>query len=139
MPTDDHVRPLLDFASQAGWPVMFHTGTYIYSDVLALAEAARLYPDLNFIAGFGGFTDMWFELPGAFAEVPNLYLDASMMWGGAIAQIVAEQGAGRVLYGSAEPRGRYAAGMQTVLEIGLSKEQQRAIFRDNAMRLFGIS
>ena len=138
MPTDDHVRPLLDFASQANWSIMFHTGSYVQSDILAVGEVARKYPRLNFIAGWGGFTDMWFELPGVFAEVPNLHLDASMMWGNAISQIVRDRGAERVLFGSAEPRNRYGVALECLERAELTKEQLRAVLRDNARRLFRL-
>lgn len=138
MPTDDHVRPLLDFAAAANWPVMFHTGSYVQSDILAVGEVARKYPRLNFIAGWGGFTDMWFELPGVFADVPNLYLDASMMWSNAIAQIIREQGAERVLFGSAEPRNRYAVALRCLERAELTEQQLRAVLRENARRIFRL-
>ena len=41
MPTEPIVAPVLAFAAEAQWPVMFHTGSYVYSDVLAVAEVAR--------------------------------------------------------------------------------------------------
>ncbi|MBI4024367.1 MAG: amidohydrolase family protein [Verrucomicrobia bacterium] len=138
MPTDDLVRPLLDFAVEAGWPVMFHTGSYVQSDILALGEVARKYPGLNFIAGFGGFTDMWFELPGLFAEAPNLYLDASVMWSDAIEQIVRERGESRVLFGSAEPRNCYAAGLKMFERLDVNDQQMRAILSANAKRIFRL-
>jgi predicted TIM-barrel fold metal-dependent hydrolase len=137
-PTDDIVRPLLDWSTQVGWPVMFHTGSYAHSDVLALGEVAREYASLNFIAGWGGYTDMWFELPGVFAEVPNLYLDASMIWSAAVAEIVRECGAERVLYGSAEPRNRYAVTLALLERLGLAECKRRAILHDNARRLFHL-
>jgi hypothetical protein len=138
MPTDEHVRPLLDFAREANWPVMFHTGSYVQSDILAVGEVARKYPRLNFIAGWGGFTDMWFELPGVFADVPKLYLDASMMWGNAIAQIIREQSAERVLFGSAEPRNRYAIALRCLERAELTEQQLRLVLRENARRIFRL-
>src|SRR5262249_18815480 len=41
MPTDPIVRPVIEFARESRWPVVVHTGTYINSDVLAVAEVAR--------------------------------------------------------------------------------------------------
>lgn len=137
MPTDDHVRPFLDFAAETNWPVMFHTGSYVQSDILALGEVARKYPRLNFIAGFGGFTDMWFELPGVMDEVPNLILDTSMMWGDAIKQIIDKHG-DRVIWASAEPRNRYAVALKMIERLSLSQEQLRAVLRDNARRIFHL-
>jgi len=139
MPTDAVVQPIIDWAAETGWPVMFHTGSYVESDILAVGEVARKYPQTDFIAGFGGFTDMWFELPGVFGEVPNLILDASMMWGSAIQEIIALHGQSRVLYGSAEPRNRYGTGMKSLERIELTQEQLQAVLWDNAKRIFHLS
>jgi predicted TIM-barrel fold metal-dependent hydrolase len=137
-PTDPHIEPLLELATQFRWPVMFHTGTYLYSDIIAVGEVARRFPKLEFIAGFGGFTDMWFELPGVFAEVPNVFLDASMMWSAAILEIIASCGAERVLYGSAEPRNRYAVGLKMLERMELTSAQRDAILRGNAKRIYKL-
>jgi predicted TIM-barrel fold metal-dependent hydrolase len=138
MPTDDHVRPLIEFAQAARWPVMFHTGTYIHSDIIAVGEMARRFPDVNFIAGFGGFTDMWFELPGVFKETQNLLLDASMMWGDAIEEIARDCGCERILFGSAEPRNRYASVLKLIKRLTLSAAGARAILSGNAKRIFRL-
>lgn len=138
MPIEPVVVPVLDLCAELGWALMFHTGTYVQSDLLAVAEVARRYPATTFVAGFGGFTDMWFELPMVFGEVPNLVLDASMMWGAAISEIVTKYGASRVLFGSAEPRSRYAVALRTLERLELSDEQRRLILGGNAKRLLGL-
>jgi hypothetical protein len=138
MPTDDHVRPFIEFADTARWPVMVHTGTYLHSDIIALGELARRFKNVSFIAGFGGFTDMWFELPGVFKETPNLLLDASMMWGDAIEEIARDCGCERVLFGSAEPRNRYASVLRMLKRLELPAAGMRAILVDNAKRVFRL-
>jgi len=138
MPTEPIVVPLLDLAATYGWPVMFRTGAYVNADVLALAEVARRYPQTSFIAGFGGFADMWFELPGVFASVPNLFLDGSMMWGDAIREIVRDHGASRVLFASGEPRNRYAVNLRTLDRLDLDAASRRAILCGNAKRVFQV-
>jgi predicted TIM-barrel fold metal-dependent hydrolase len=138
MPTEPIAVPLLDRAATYGWPVMFRTGAYVNADVLALAEVARRYPQTNFIAGFGGFADMWFELPGVFASLPNLLLDGSMMWGDAIREIVRDHGAARVLFASGEPRNRYAVNLRTLDRLDLDAASRRAILFGNAKRVFHV-
>jgi uncharacterized protein len=138
MPSDAFITPLLEYTASVGWPVMFHTGTYVHSDILSLGEVARRYPATTFIAGFGGFTDMWFELPGIFAEVPNLVLDSSMIWGDAIVELIQQDNVSRVLFGSAEPRNRYAVGLKMVNRLELSKQQLESILHGNAMRIFKL-
>jgi uncharacterized protein len=137
-PTESVADPLFERASRYEWPVMVRTGAYIYADLLAVVEVARRYPKTPFIAGFGGFADMWFELPGAFASTPNLYLDASMMWGEAIREIVDADGPSRILFGSAEPRNRYDVNLKTLNRLGLDEATRSAILYDNAKRVFRI-
>jgi predicted TIM-barrel fold metal-dependent hydrolase len=137
-PTEAVATPVVERAVEYGWPVMMKTGAYIYADILALAEVARKYPDTAFIAGFGGFADMWFELPSAVASAANLYLDASMIWGAAIREIVESHGPSRVLFGGAEPRNRYAVNLKTIDRLELDPAVRRAILHDNASRIYGI-
>jgi predicted TIM-barrel fold metal-dependent hydrolase len=137
-PTEAVAAPLFERAADMGWPVMVRTGLYVFSDLLALVEVARRLPETAFIAGFGGYADMWFELPGVFGSTSNLHLDASMMWGEAIREIVVAHGPSRVLFGGAEPRNRYAVNLRTLDRLGLDEAARRAILHDNARRIFGI-
>ncbi len=138
MPVEPVAGPVIELAAGFGWPIMFHTGTYIYSDVLAVREVARRYPETKFIAGFGGFTDMWFELPAAFREVANLVLDLSLMWGKAVQQIVNELGESRVLFASAQPRNRYHAVFACLQRLEFSPAQLGAILSENGRRIFKL-
>jgi len=137
-PTEPVATPVLARAAEYGWPVMMKTGAYVYADILALAEVARDFPGTTFVAGFGGFADQWFELPMAMRNAPNLMLDASMMWGAGIQQIVDRHGAGRVLFGSAEPRNRYAVVLKAIERRGLDESSRRAVLHDNAARVFKL-
>jgi uncharacterized protein len=139
LPTDPIVEPLIAFARRAGWPVVFHTGTYIQSDVLAVAEVARRNPEMTFICDTAGFSDMWFELPGVMAEHANVLLCASLIWPRAIDLAVREFGAGRVLFGSGEPRDRIGAALARIDRLELSPADRRAMLHDNAIRVFGLT
>jgi len=138
MPTESIAAPLFEHAAEYEWPVMMRTGAYVNADVLALAHVARRFPQTPFIAGFGGFADMWFELPGVFQSVPNLYLDGSMMWGDAIREIVRDRGASRVLFASGEPRNRYSVNLKTLDRLELNADARRAILYDNTRRIFRL-
>ena len=124
---------------RAAWPVVFHTGTYIQSDVLAVAELARRFPEVKFVCDAAGFADMWFELPGVMAEVPNVLLCASVIWPRAIDLAVKISGAGRVLFGSGEPRDRLGAALARLERLELSQADLRAVLHDNAARVFGLA
>jgi predicted TIM-barrel fold metal-dependent hydrolase len=138
-PTDPIPQPLIEFARASRWPVVFHTGTYIYSDVLAVAEVARRSPETTFVCDCAGFADMWFELPGLLAETENVMLCTSLIWTRAIKVAIDTAGPERVLFGSGEPRDSVEAALRRVERIGLSESQQRAILHDNAARTFNIN
>jgi predicted TIM-barrel fold metal-dependent hydrolase len=139
MPTDPIAEPLLQFARKINWPVVIHTGTYIQSDVLAVAELARRYPDLTFVCDCAGFTDMWFELPGVIAEIDNLFFCAALIWPRAIGNTVKNVGAHKILFGSGEPRDSLPAALQRIDRLELTDEQRRAIFSENARRIFRLA
>lgn len=138
LPTDPVAEPLIAFARRVRWPVVVHTGTYIHSDVLAVAELARRFPDVTFVCDTAGFADMWFELPGVMADAANVLLCASLIWPRAIDLTVKNCGAGRVLFGSGEPRDTLAAALARLDRLELSAVDRRAILHDNAVRVFGL-
>jgi predicted TIM-barrel fold metal-dependent hydrolase len=137
-PTEPVAAPLYQRAAEYGWPVMFRTGAYIFADVLAVAEVARRFPEVSFIAGFGGFADMWFEVSEAIGGVDNLYLDASMLWSDGIEEVLNRHGAHKVLFGSAEPRNRYRVNLRTLDRLELPPAARDAVYHGNAERLFHL-
>lgn len=137
-PIEPVAEPLLRLAASWRWPVMFHTGTYIYADILAVGEMARRLPETPMVLGNAGFTDMWFELPGVFAEVKNLWLDTSMIWSAAIDQIVSAGGGDRVLFAGGEPRNRYSVVLKAIARHDLAPELLDAVLHGNARRLLGL-
>lgn len=138
MPTELVAAPLIEFASQARWPVMFHTGTFAFSDVLAVGEVARRYPSTAFILGCGGFADMWFEVPGVMASVPNLWLETSHILGVGIRTVLNGPGAQRVVFGSGEPSNRCACALKTLENLELDADVRRGVLYENALRLFNL-
>lgn len=138
MPTERIAEPVIGLAAKWNWPITFHTGTYIQSDVLAVVEVARRFPSVPFVIGWAGFTDMWFELPGVMGETTNLYFDAGMIWASAVHQVANLHGGHRVLFGGGLPRNRYATVLAALARWDFTPEQKRAILRDNAVRIFGL-
>ena len=137
-PTEPVATPFYERAVEYRWPVLFRTGAYIFADVLAVVEIARRYPSIDFIAGFGGFADMWFEINGAIGAVPNLHLDASMLWSDGVLEIINAHGPERVLFGSAEPRNHYRVNLRMLDRLELSAAARDAIYFKNAERIFNL-
>jgi predicted TIM-barrel fold metal-dependent hydrolase len=71
-------------------------------------------------------------------ETRNVMLCTSLIWTRAIKVAVETAGADRVLFGSGEPRDSVEAALRRVERIGLTEAQQRAVLRDNAVRIFGL-
>ncbi len=138
-PTDGIVEPLIAVAREYEWPVVIHTGTYIQSDILAVAELARRFPETTFLCDSAGFADMWFELPGLMADLPNLYYIASLIWPRAIANTIKLYGVSRILFGSGSPRDSLGAAIERIDRLELSDADYRAVMHDNATRIFGLA
>jgi predicted TIM-barrel fold metal-dependent hydrolase len=138
-PTEDIATPIYEFAAVYNWPIMFRTGTYVFADVIAVLEVARRFPQVEFIAGFGGYADMWFEMSAAIGAVPNLHLDGSLLWAEGIEEVINAHGASRVLFGSAEPRNRYRIALRSLERLELSDVVKRAVMSENAERIFKIT
>ncbi len=137
-PTEPIATPLYERAAEYRWPILIRTGAYIFADVLAVVEVARKFPTIDIIAGFGGYADMWFEINAAIGSVPNLYLDASMLWSDGIQEIITQHGAERVLFGGAEPRNRYRVNLRTLDRLELPATAREAIYHQNAERVFHL-
>ena len=137
-PTEPVAKPFYQRAAEYGWPIMFRTGAYIFADVLAVLEVARQFPTVDVVAGFGGYADMWFEINAAIGSVPNLHLDASLLWSDGILEIINQHGANRVLFGSAEPRSRYRVSLRTLDRLELLAAAREAIYHENAERIFHL-
>ncbi len=137
-PTDPIAQPVIEYAVESNWPIVFHTGTYIHSDVLAVAEVARRFPKTTFVCDCAGFADMWFELPGLLAATKNVMLCTSLIWTRAIKVAIDTAGHERVLFGSGEPRDSLEAALKRAERLQLPEAQQRAILKANAVRVFGL-
>jgi predicted TIM-barrel fold metal-dependent hydrolase len=137
-PTEDVATPILERAAQYDWPVMIRTGAYVFADVLAVVEVARRFPQTDFVAGFGGYADMWFEVTQAIGAVPNLHLDASLLWAEGIEEVIQLHGASRVLFGGAEPRNRYSVNLRSLDLLDLPEPARRAVLHENAERIFAL-
>lgn len=138
-PTEDVATPIYHRAAEFGWPIMFRTGAYIFADVIAVVEVARRFPQTDFIAGFGGYADMWFEVTQAIGAAPNLHLDASMLWAEGIEEVITAHGPSRVLFGGAEPRNRYGVCLRSLGLLDLPDAARRAILHENAERIFSLT
>ena len=102
-------------------------------DIVYLAKAC---PHTNIImAHFGGD---WIRAARTVKDFPNIYGDTSgCTWRGGFTEfVVREVGARRVLYGSDIPIRAFGPQFAKVLRAGLTEEELRLVFYENAQRLF---
>ncbi|MFA9480311.1 amidohydrolase family protein [Phycisphaerales bacterium AB-hyl4] len=135
MPIESVNMALVEQAASLNWPVMMQAGTYVYGDILAMAEVARRFPQTSFILGGGGFTDMWFEVPDAMAEHGNLLLETSLLWGDAILELVNAGFGDRLLFGSGAPRNHPEVVLNMLDRLDLPDAAHQAILGGNAQRV----
>lgn len=106
-----------------------------------LAKVCDAFPDAVIVAAHMGSFQQWDLAETHLAERPNLYLDTSFaaewMDAGRFRALVRRHGADRVLFGTDAPWSDFAAARDAVLCSGLSEEELRSVFWDNAARLYG--
>jgi predicted TIM-barrel fold metal-dependent hydrolase len=141
--TDPAARPLLEFASAEGLPVMVHCGRWqeMASYKLAL-EAARAYPRTVFILShMGGDTA---ELVMGTVDAlragghDNVYLGTEGVreyW--AVQRAVDLLGAGRVIFGSDFPLGHPRMYMGVIEALQMSLADRALVLGGNALALVG--
>ena len=83
--------------------LFFHDGTPPYTESLAIAETARLFPELTVVLGHSGLNDLWNEAKLAALRYPNIWLCTCgcPYWG--LKEIVGALEGERVLFGSDYP------------------------------------
>jgi hypothetical protein len=105
--TGPRYRPVWEYASQTGFPVLTHTWHLSpYDDVALLGRVAEAAPEANLIAGHSGVLPHGFDRAIEVARrYPRLYLElcGSHNHGRVIERMIDEIGAAKVMYGSDFP------------------------------------
>ena len=129
---------------QGRLPVLMHTGDkrYNLSNPANLLPILNDFPNLKVIgAHFGGYS-IWDDAMANYKGYKNLYVDTSS----SLAFIPIEKakalvefyGVERVLFATDFPMWKANGEIETVEKLGLSEEDKRKIYFENACELFGI-
>jgi len=143
---DERYRPVWEFAAEKRLPILTHSWcisdynpTQKYAQPALFARYAREFPQVALILGHSGGRYEGHLAAAALArQLENVYLDlAGDCYGlGLVEYLVAEAGAGRILYGSdltwIDPRTQ----LGMVLDAEIPSSDKAMILRDNALRLF---
>lgn len=100
---DPKYMKLAEAAARMRTVLFFHDGTPPYTESLAIAETARLFPELTVVLGHSGLNDLWNEAKLAALRYPNIWLCTCgcPYWG--LKEIVGALEGERVLFGSDYP------------------------------------
>jgi uncharacterized protein len=135
--SDPLVHPLIETCRDFGGVVYAHTGTFITSEPFQLSELARTFPDVSMIAGHSGFADLWLDAVPAALQLPNIFLETSLIDLMNIGNAVEKLGAERVLFGSDAPESNLSLELRKLEMVEMSASDRRRVMHDNAAALWG--
>ena len=158
-PNERKCLPIYNLAQRYAVPIIIHTGdTWIsvtkkclskvrYSHPLHVDEVAVEFPEVKFVLAHSG--NPWIDDASELAyKNENVFVDISGWFLGEISGpyarlmleklnfIVAYTGCDKILYGSDWPLVRMEPYIRFVKEAGLSEQDLRKVFYDNALRVF---
>ena len=125
-------------------PILMHTGDhrYDFSNPNRLFPVMEIYTDLTVIGAQLGGWSIWEEAAEKLSGLPNLYVDCSSslyaLSSETAQKIIYKYGTDKVLFGTDYPMWNPTEELERFFKIGLSEEENRKIFSENAKRLFGI-
>lgn len=139
--TDRAYEAVFEFAAGRGAPVLTHTWAGDEHCGMAIAaEAARRHPEVTFLWGHSGGSDVTEALAEA-VDLPNVFLElaSSQVWNGQLELMVESFPAERILYGSDFPFISLAPQLGKVVFADVSEDVKRKILYENAARLLGAA
>lgn len=136
-------------ALPAGTLVMVHTGVADYyppaeqhlqapryGRIAGIAQMARAFPSLRFIAAHGGLGEFR-DVLALLAPLPNIYADTSFVSPAGIRALIAAFGPGRVLFASDWPWGFHKTALGAVRN-ACSGRELAMVLGENARRLLEL-
>jgi len=128
---------LLDICEGYNVPVLFHSGTPPYAQVMQIAYLAHKYPRVKFILGHMGLTYQWRQAIEAAKIYDNVFLDTSgITYPFAITKAINEAGVHKVLFGTDNPFLDPQLEILKIKNLHLKSDQWEAIMYKNAEKLF---
>ncbi|MBQ7400149.1 MAG: amidohydrolase [Clostridia bacterium] len=147
---DEKVFPAYEKCAELGMVVLFHAGGDVafkppfHSDPERLNSLCDMFPKTTFVFAHMGGYDMWEDAAEKYKRHDNMYLDTSIINTVAIIdnsvakQIISNVGIDHILFGSDMPWARANHSRNKLLELGLSDEDLRLIFSENAKQLLSL-
>ncbi len=128
-----------------GLPILIHTGDYRYdySNPNRVLPLLQTYTKLTFVGAHLGGWSIFDEAVDIYAGMENFYVDTSSTLGfmknpNHAKDIILKYGTDKVLFGSDYPMWDPQTEMNNLLKLGLSDDDYRKIFSENAKKAYGI-
>ncbi|MBE6628588.1 MAG: amidohydrolase [Ruminococcaceae bacterium] len=141
---DYRMLRIFDLCEEAGLPILMHTGDdrFDFSNPNRMKPILEIYKHLTVIgAHFGGWT-VWEEALECLAEFPNFFVDSSssfaFMPARRVGELIKAWGADKVLFGTDYPMWIPQNEIDELMKLGLSDEDYRKIFSENAKKVFSL-
>jgi predicted TIM-barrel fold metal-dependent hydrolase len=137
---DGLVDPLLEFATDNGWPVYVRTGTPPSALPLPLASLALRYPETPFLMGRSGATDFWIDAAPALRHAPNLYGDTCYApWDTVLTELGADPdiGPSRLVFSTDAPYTVPRSELRRVLDWPIDGPARDGVLGGTMARLLG--
>lgn len=131
------VDPVLEEVRRLGVPVYVHTGTPPYAQPLQVVELARRWPDITFVLGHAGSTDLKRDALVAARMAENLLVETSWTLPLRLNELVEAWGAERVVFGSDAPESSLAIELANHRAADLPDAVVAALMGGNARRILG--
>ena len=135
---------IYEICEREGLPILMHTGDhrFDYSNPNRLLPVMEIYTDLTIIgAHFGGWS-IWEEAAEKLSKLPNLYVDSSSslpyISSETAKKLVHTYGVDKVMFATDYPMWNPTEELERFFNIGLTEEENRRIFSENAKKLFNI-
>lgn len=134
------VHNLISICKEYHVPVLFHSGTPPYAQVMQIAYLARIYPDVAFILGHMGLTYQWEDAIEVAFKYHNVFLETSgITYPFAIKEAIKKLGSGKILFGTDSPFLESAElEIVKIKNLKLSSRQWEMVMYKNAKELFLI-
>ena len=141
---DKRLFPIYETCSEAGLPLLLHTGDYRYdfSNPERMADVLSKFSELTVIgAHFGGWS-VWDKATELLTEFDNFYVDtcSSFQWldKEKTVEIIKRYGAHKILFATDFPMWSYEKEYDYFMSLDISDEDRHKILYENAVKLFGI-
>ena len=140
----DSAMRVYQLCADAGLPVLVHTGDprFDFSNPNRVVNVLRAFPKLRFVgAHFGGWS-VWDEAVRLLSPFDNILVDTSSSFytlgRDRGRDLIRQWGAGRVMFGTDYPMWNPRPDIDLLLDMGLSDDEYRRVFWDNAAGIFGL-